>query len=186
MPRFDVTATRIDGLVVIRRKPIGDDRGFLSRLFCEEEFAALGIPMRACQINHTMTKRSGTIRGMHFQHPPHAEIKLVTCLRGTVFDVAVDLRKASPTFLQWHGETLSADTPSSLYIPRGFAHGFQAMTDDCELFYLHSDPYAPASEGALNALDPVLSIRWPLPAAEMSERDRAHVQLAPGFKGIEA
>lgn len=186
MPRFDVTATRIDGLVVIRRKPVGDDRGFLSRLFCEEDFAALGIPMRARQINHTMTRRRGTIRGMHFQHPPHAEIKLVTCLRGTIFDVAVDLRKGSPTFLQWHGETLSADSPTGLYIPRGFAHGFQAMADDCELLYAHSDPYAPTSEGALNPLDPALSIRWPLPAAEMSERDRAHAHLAADFKGIEA
>lgn len=186
MSRFDLTPTRIDGLVLIRRKPIGDDRGFLSRLFCEEDFAALGIPMRTCQINHTMTRRRGTVRGMHFQHPPHAEIKLVTCLRGEVFDVAVDLRKGSPTFLRWHGEMLSAETPSSMYIPRGFAHGFQAMTDDCELLYAHSHPYQPASEGALNALDPLLAIRWPLPPGEMSERDRQHAHLTPDFRGIEA
>ena len=185
MPRFDVTTTRIDGLVVIRRKPIGDDRGFLARLFCDEDFAALGIPMRTRQINHTKTVRKGTVRGMHFQHPPHAEIKLVTCVRGIVFDVAVDLRKGSPTFLQWHAETLSADSPTSLYIPRGFAHGFQTMADDCELLYAHSDPHAPASEGAFHALDPAFSIRWPLPVAEMSERDRAHVHLARDFEGIE-
>ena len=109
MPRFDLEPTRLDGLVVIRRKPAADDRGFLSRLFCEEDFAALGLPMRTCQINHTMTRRKGTVRGMHFQRPPHAEIKLVTCLRGKVFDVAVDLRQGSPTFLQWHGEVLSAE-----------------------------------------------------------------------------
>jgi dTDP-4-dehydrorhamnose 3,5-epimerase len=186
MSRFDISPTRIDGLVVIRRKPIGDDRGFLSRLFCEQEFAALGVSMRAQQINHTMTRRRGAVRGMHFQNPPHAEIKLVTCLRGTVFDVAVDLRKGSPTFLQWHGEMLSADTPTSFYIPRGFAHGFQAMADDCELVYLHSDPYHPASEGALQALDPKLAIRWPLPLTEMSERDRGHAHLAADFAGIEA
>lgn len=186
MPRFDLEPTRIDGLVVIRRKPAADDRGFLSRLFCEEDFAALGLPMRTCQINHTMTRRKGTVRGMHFQRPPHAEIKLVACLRGTVFDVAVDLRRGSPTFLQWHGEMLSAETPSSIYIPRGFAHGFQAMTEDCELLYAHSDPYQPASEGALNALDPALAIRWPLPLADMSERDRKHAHLAPDFQGIEA
>jgi dTDP-4-dehydrorhamnose 3,5-epimerase len=186
MLHFDVTSTKINGLVVIRRKPIGDDRGFLSRLFCEADFAALGLVVRTCQINHTMTRRKGTIRGMHFQHPPHGEIKLVTCLRGMVFDVAVDLRKGSPTFLQWHGEVLSAETPSSIYIPRGFAHGFQTMTHQCELLYAHSDPYQPASEDGLNALDPSIAIRWPLPPTDMSERDRTHAHLTPNFRGIEA
>src|SRR5262245_11470519 len=106
MSRFDIARAELDGLFVIRRKPVSDDRGFLSRLFCEEEFASLGIPLNVCQVNHTLTRRKGAVRGMHFQHPPHAEIKLVTCVRGTVFDIAVDLRKGSRTFLQWHGELL--------------------------------------------------------------------------------
>jgi dTDP-4-dehydrorhamnose 3,5-epimerase len=132
-----------------------------------------------------MTKRQGTVRGLHFQHPPHSEIKLVACLRGVVFDVAVDLRRGSPTFLQWHGEMLSSEMPSSIYIPRGFAHGFQAMTHECELLYAHSDPYQPASEDGLNALDPTIAISWPLAPTEMSERDRAHAHLTSGFRGIE-
>jgi dTDP-4-dehydrorhamnose 3,5-epimerase len=121
---------------------------------------------------------------MHFQHPPHAEIKLVSCLRGEVFDVAVDLRKGSPTFLQWHGELLSAQAQNSIYIPAGFAHGFQTMMDDCELLYLHSSAYDASAEGAVNVLDPGIAIRWPLPPADMSARDRSHAYLTSDFRGI--
>ena len=111
---------------------------------------------------------------------------MVSCLRGEVFDVAVDLRAGSPTFLRWHGEVLSAGNQRSLLIPRGFAHGFQALTDDCELLYLHSAAYAPGAEGAASALDPALAIRWPLDITDMSERDRGHPMLEPDFKGITA
>lgn len=177
-------ATPIAGLTVLQRSRIEDGRGFLSRLFCAELMRAAGFDQPIAQINHTLTRRCGSVRGLHFQYPPHAEVKLVSCIRGEVFDVAVDLRRGSPTFLRWHGEVLSADNQRSLLIPRGFAHGFQALTDDCELIYLHSTAYTPVSEGALSALDPLLAVAWPLAIADMSERDRAHAPIDTGFQGI--
>lgn len=186
MTGLSTTATPIAGLVCVQRPRIEDSRGFLSRLFCADTLRAAGFDAAISQINHTLTRRRGSVRGLHFQHPPHAEIKLVGCLRGEVFDVAVDLRRGSPTFLRWHAEILSADNQRSLLIPRGFAHGFQALTDDCELIYLHSTAYAPDAEGAVNALDPALGIGWPLVITDISDRDRAHPALVPGFQGIPA
>ena len=122
---------------------------------------------------------------MHFQLPPHAETKLVSCLRGEIFDVAVDLRKNSPTFLQCHGEVLSESNHRSLLIPEGFAHGFQALSDDCELIYLHTAAYEASAEGALNAIDQRLAIAWPMVITEISDRDRRHPMLAADFEGIE-
>lgn len=183
--RFISQATPLAGLLAIERQPISDSRGFLARLFCREEFAALGFDQGIAQINHTLTRQQGTVRGMHFQTPPHAETKFVSCVRGKVFDVAVDLRRSSPTFLQWHAEILSADNHRSLLIPAGFAHGFQTLEPDCELIYLHSAPYTPAAEAGLNALDPRLDIQWPLPIAEQSERDAALKLLEQNFTGIE-
>jgi dTDP-4-dehydrorhamnose 3,5-epimerase len=180
-----MTPTGIDGLFVVQRKPLLDERGYLERLFCAREFASLGLQMSPCQMNHTFTRRKASVRGMHFQHPPHADAKLVSCLRGEVFDVAIDLRKGSQTLLQWHGEILSAQAHSSVYIPCGLAHGFQTLSDDCELLYLHSSSYEPEAEGALNAFDPGISIKWPLPVTDVSERDRNHPHLMPNFSGIE-
>lgn len=185
MSRFEVNNTQIEGLNVIQRKPIGDDRGFLSRIFCSESFKEFGFDKSISQINHTLTRNKGTIRGMHYQNPPHAEIKLVSCLHGEILDVAVDLRKDSPTFLHWHAEVLSADNHMSLLIPEGFAHGFQTLTDQCELLYLHSATYVKEAEGALNAFDPTLAIDWPLPVSEMSARDRSHPMIGKNFKGID-
>jgi dTDP-4-dehydrorhamnose 3,5-epimerase len=185
MARFELTATPIAMLVRIQRAAIEDERGFLSRLYCAEEFAGTGFTAIA-QVNHTLTRRKGTVRGMHYQLPPHAEAKLVNCLRGEVFDVAIDLRQGSPTFLQWHAEVLSAANRRSLLIPEGCAHGFQALTDDCELLYLHSALFRPDAERALNVADPRLAIAWPLAIAEMSERDRGHPLLAADFRGIES
>lgn len=178
--------TLLDGLVVVERPRLEDHRGFFSRFFCAETLMEAGFDLPVAQINHTFTRALGALRGLHYQHPPHAEVKMVSCLRGEVFDVAVDLRAGSPTFLRWHGEVLSAGNQRSLLIPRGFAHGFQALTDDCELLYLHSAAYAPAAEGAVNALDPMLAISWPLAIADMSERDCTHPMLDPDFKGITA
>ena len=183
-PRFASSPTPLAGLMRVERRRIGDERGFLSRLYCRDELSAIGLAQPIAQINHTLTRTRGVVRGLHFQHPPHAEDKLVSCLRGEVFDVAVDLRAGSPTFLNWHAERLSADNGVSLYIPRGFAHGFQTMTDDCELLYLHTAPYAPQAEGALNVLDPTLAIAWPLPVADLSVRDRGHPFVEQGFRGI--
>jgi dTDP-4-dehydrorhamnose 3,5-epimerase len=184
MARFTFTPTPMRGLLVVQRQRLQDERGFFSRFFCADEFGRAGFDAPIAQINQTLTRRRGAARGLHFQHPPHAEIKLVSCLRGRIFDVAVDLRSGSPTFLEWHGETLSADDDRSLLIPRGFAHGFQALEDDCELLYLHSNPHVSAAEGALNLLDPRLSIDWPLELTDVSARDRSHPAIANEFKGI--
>ena len=184
MSRFFIENTPIDGLPIIQRQPIGDDRGYLERLFCSDELDALIGKCSIVQINHTQTTKAGTVRGMHFQYPPHAETKLVSCLRGEVFDVAVDLRECSPTFLHWHGEVLSENNHRTFCIPEGFAHGFQTLTKDCELIYFHTASYAPNAEAALNALDPLLAIDWPLSITELSLRDQKHAMLTPNFLGL--
>lgn len=185
MARFDVIDTPLAGLKVVQRKPIRDARGYFSRFFCAEEFRQAGLNDRIAQINHSHSKIAGTVRGMHYQRPPHAETKFVSCIRGEIFDVAVDLRRNSPTFLKWHGEILSAENQRSLLIPEGFAHGFQTLTEDCELLYLVSAAYAPTAEGGVNAQDPMLKIEWPLPVAEMSEKDRSVLFLPSDYTGIE-
>jgi dTDP-4-dehydrorhamnose 3,5-epimerase len=182
--RFDILDTSLPGLRILQRKPIGDSRGYLERLFCSDELQTLVPGKTIAQINHTLTASRGAVRGMHFQHPPHAEVKLVSCLRGEVFDVAVDLRHNSPTFLRWHAELLSADNHKTLVIPEGFAHGFQTLTDDCEMLYFHTAAYQPGAEGALNAQDPRLAIHWPLPVSGLSPRDAAHPLLDDGFIGV--
>lgn len=184
MSRFTVTALPIAGLNLIERQRLGDSRGFLSRLFCAEELSAAGWNKPIAQINHTHTAQRGTVRGLHFQHPPHAEMKLVSCLRGAIWDVAVDLRAGSPTFLQWHAQELSAINNRALLIPEGFAHGFQTLSDDCELIYLHSAAHAAGAEGGLSPHDPLLSIAWPLPITELSNRDAQHPMLNHQYKGM--
>lgn len=184
MSRFKFIATPIEGLTIVERQIARDHRGLFSRFFCAEELAAIGFQLPIAQINHTLTARKGAVRGLHFQHPPHAEDKFVSCLRGEIFDVAVDLRRGSPTFLQWHGEILSAGNARSLLIPKGFAHGFQALTDDCELLYLHSKVYSAAAEGALNFGDQAIGIAWPLPFTDISARDAEHPHLTHDFTGI--
>ncbi len=182
--RFDIAPTALTGLHTVARKPRGDARGYFERMFCLEDLAALLAGRAVVQINHTVTARRGTVRGMHFQRPPSAETKLVSCLRGEVFDVAVDLRRGSPTFLAWHGEVLSATNHKTLYIPEGFAHGFQTLTDDCELLYLHTAAYNAEAEGGVSALDPRLAIAWPLPPDGLSARDTQHPAVSDAFEGI--
>ena len=184
MSRFILSQTPIAGLQVIQHQPLGDQRGYFERMFCCEELQSIIGARQITQVNHTKTKKVGAVRGMHFQNPPHAEMKLVSCLRGEVFDVAVDLREGSPTFLQWHAEILSNDNHKTFAIPEGFAHGFQALTGDCELLYFHSAAYRPEAEAGLNALDERLSIMWPLPILERSMRDQQHPTLADDFAGI--
>ena len=184
MSRFDFIPTPLTGLTLVQRKVTEDHRGFLSRFYCANDFSETDLNTPIAQINHTLTKTKGAVRGLHFQNPPHAEIKLVSCLQGEIFDVAVDLRKNSPTFLQWHGVVLSARNRQSLLIPEGFAHGFQALSQDCELIYLHTATYHPEAEGALNVADPRLNIAWPLAITEISERDRNHQLIEQDFQGI--
>lgn len=184
MQRFDCFDLPLAGLKIVQRKPIEDARGFLSRFYCAAEFESYGFDKPISQINHTLTYKKGAVRGLHYQMPPYAEIKLVSCLKGEIFDVAIDLRKGSPTFLHWHGEVLSAGNRRSLLIPEGFAHGFQTLTEDCELIYLHTAPYEQSAEAALNAMDPKLNIAWPLDIAELSDRDSSHPMIKNDFEGI--
>ncbi|MEO6117804.1 MAG: dTDP-4-dehydrorhamnose 3,5-epimerase [Methylotenera sp.] len=184
MQRFDCFETPLLGLKIIQRKPIEDARGFLSRFYCAEEFKAYGFNKSISQINHTLTRQKGAVRGLHYQQQPFAEIKLVSCLKGEIFDVAVDLRRDSPTFLHWHGEILSENNQRGLLIPEGFAHGFQALTENCELVYLHSAPYVKEAEAALNVSDVRIDITWPLDITELSERDRSHLMIKNDFEGM--
>lgn len=181
MRRFTVTNLPLAGLRRVERQRLGDHRGFLARLFCAEELAAAGWVAPVVQINHSYTARQGTVRGMHFQRPPHAEMKLVSCIRGEVWDVAIDVRTGSSTFLQWHAERLSAVNGCALLIPAGFAHGFQTLCDDVELLYCHSAAYAPANEAGLNPLDTCLAIAWPLPVGALSARDAGHPSVDAAF-----
>lgn len=182
--RFTVSDTPLAGLKRVERRTMGDARGFFSRLFCAEELAEAGWSKPVAQINQSVTARQGTVRGLHFQYPPHAEMKLVSCLRGAIWDVAVDLRAGSPTFLHWHGEELSPGNLRALVVPEGFAHGFQTLTEACEVLYLSSAPYTPSAESGLQPQDPTLAIAWPLPITELSDRDRQHALLSGGFQGI--
>lgn len=183
--RFNFIETPLTGLYKIDRIPIEDSRGFFSRFFCAKEFKKIGFTSPVAQMNQTLTKHKGTVRGMHYQCPPYTETKIVTCIQGEIIDVAVDIRKDSPTFLQWHAEILSAENQSSLYIPDGFAHGFQTLTEDCGLFYIHSSFYQPDAEGALNVIDPKLDINWPMDITEISARDQNHPMIDTDFEGID-
>ena len=176
---FAARETPLAGVLLVQRHSVGDTRGFLSRLFCAQELAACGWHKPVAQINHTLTQVRGTVRGLHYQRAPHAEMKLVSCLRGEVWDVVVDLRPESPAYLQWHAGHLSAANHCAMLLPEGCAHGFQTLSDDVELLYCHSAAYAPNAEAGLHPLDPRLGIRWPLPVALLSPRDAQHPML-PG------
>lgn len=176
--------TRIDGLFVAESHTLTDERGSFYRAFCATELTVAFGNRTIAQINHSHTKFRGAIRGMHFQYPPFAEMKLIRCLRGRVADVAVDLRDGSPTFLQWHLEELSKKNNRMIIIPEGFAHGFQALEPDSELLYLHTAPYRPTAESALRYNDPRLAIDWPLPITQASDRDSSHPLLSEHFRGI--
>jgi|TARA_R110002124_G_scaffold239475_4_gene404638 dTDP-4-dehydrorhamnose 3,5-epimerase len=182
--RFSITNLPLAGLKKVERQQVGDERGFLSRVFCAAELAKCGWHGPIAQINHTYTAKKGSVRGLHFQHPPFSEIKLVSCLKGQIWDVVVDLRADSPTFLHWHGENLSNENGSALLIPEGFAHGFQALTDDVELLYCHSAAYDAKAEAGINVLEPRLAINWPLPISECSARDQAFPFLGVEYSGV--
>jgi dTDP-4-dehydrorhamnose 3,5-epimerase len=179
-----ITTTKIAGAVVITTTAQIDERGSFSRLFCDRKLAPILGDKTIVQINQSMTLNTGTIRGLHYQQPPHAEMKLVRCLSGKVWDVCVDLRTNSPTFLQWHAEELSADDNKMFVIPEGCAHGFQTLEDNSTLLYLHTTAYAPEAEAGVTCNDPRLAITWPLAVSELSPRDRALLALAADFKGI--
>jgi dTDP-4-dehydrorhamnose 3,5-epimerase len=164
----------LEGAFVIDLKRLEDDRGFFARSFCAKEFADAGLDPRVAQCNVSFNRRKGTIRGMHFQAAPHAEVKVVRCTQGSVWDVIVDLRHDSATFRHWYGVELTATNRRALYVPAGLAHGFQTLTDDCELLYMMSEFYVPDASRGFRWNDPAFAIDWPIPDPILSERDRNH------------
>jgi dTDP-4-dehydrorhamnose 3,5-epimerase len=180
----NILDTPVADLKIVQSVRHRDARGAFVRLFCAQELQPVLGHRQVAQINHSRTSRAGVVRGMHFQHPPHAEMKMVRCLHGRVFDVAVDLRAGSPTFLQWYAQELAQDDAQMLVIPEGFAHGFQALEADSELLYLHTAFYHPPSEGGLRYDDPRLAIAWPLPPQDVSPRDLSHPLLGADFTGV--
>jgi dTDP-4-dehydrorhamnose 3,5-epimerase len=182
--KLNIIKTDFKNLYIIEPNSFKDERGAFSRVFCEEELKDI-FKFNIKQINHSVTKEKGTVRGLHFQYEPFAEIKMVKCLKGSVLDVVVDIRKNSPTFLEHFTVELSEQNQKMIYIPKGFAHGFQTLEDNTELLYLHSSVYIPLSEGALNVVDPKLKIKWPLDIINLSKRDENHPFLTNEFRGIE-
>lgn len=183
MGTIKFTDLPIKGLQRLEPTIFSDERGEFRRIFCSDEITSSTYPFLIRQINRSFTKRKGCVRGMHFQRQPYAEKKIIFCLAGSVWDVAVDVRENSPTFLQWHAEVLSKDNGVGVFIPEGFAHGFQAMTDEVELLYFHSNKYSPAHEDGLNPLDPLLGIEWPLDIQLISSKDKSRALIEQGFTG---
>lgn len=172
-------------LFIIQFEPFQDERGKFYRVFCKNEIKEIGLQDEIVQINQSKTIKKGSLRGMHFQYPPMAEIKMVKCLFGAVYDVAIDLRKKSPSFLQWHGEILSAENLKMIYIPKGFAHGFQTLKKNSELLYSHTEFYSPEHEGGIRYDDPLINIQWPLKITDISKKDNSYELLSNDFTGIE-
>ncbi|MCR4298353.1 MAG: dTDP-4-dehydrorhamnose 3,5-epimerase [Gallionella sp.] len=181
---MNILQTALSGVVVIETVPYSDRRGSFSRYYCERELAVVIGDRRIVQINHSRTTAVGAVRGMHYQRHPRSEMKLVRCIRGRVWDVAVDLRVGSPTFLQWHAEELAPENARMLVIPEGCAHGFQVLESDSELLYLHTAFYAPEAEGGVSCNEPRIGISWPLPVTDLSLRDSSHPPLSAIFPGI--
>ncbi|MEB3983907.1 dTDP-4-dehydrorhamnose 3,5-epimerase family protein [Mycobacterium sp. 663a-19] len=182
---MNILDTPLPDLKIVQSAPHRDARGVFVRLFCADELQPLLGHRQIAQINHSRTSHAGAVRGLHFQRPPYAEMKMVRCLRGRVWDVAVDVRPKSSTFLRWHAQELAQDDAQMLVIPEGFAHGFQALEPDSELLYLHTAFYHPPSEGGLRYDDPRLAITWPLPPQDISPRDLSHPLLGLDFAGVE-
>ncbi|MDD5462888.1 MAG: dTDP-4-dehydrorhamnose 3,5-epimerase [Methylococcales bacterium] len=181
---MNVLQTSIHGVSVVETTPFCDERGLFARLYSENELAEVIGQRRIVQINYSRTHAVGAVRGLHYQRSPHAEMKLVRCLKGRVWDVAVDLRAGSATFLQWHAGELLPDNARMLVIPEGCAHGFQVLEANSELLYLHTTAYRPEAEGGVAYNDPTLNIAWPLPVTELSQRDRQHTMLGADFLGL--
>ncbi len=177
--------TKIQNVYIVEPEPFIDDRGMFARIFDKNEFKEIGHSKEIVNINNSITKKKGSIRGMHFQYPPKAEIKIIKCIKGAIFDVAVDIRKNSSTFLQYHSEVLSVDNMRMLYIPEGFAHGFQALNEIIEMIYYTTEFYSPEKEGGMRYNDPTIGIDWPLEVANISTKDKALPLLNNNYEGIE-
>jgi len=167
--KFNSTTLRDAWLIEL--EPVVDSRGYFARTFCIDEFAAKGLETKFAQHSVSFSARKGTIRGMHYQREPHGEVKLVRCIKGSVWDVIIDIRPSSPTYRYWQGFELSSANRNQLYIPKGFAHGFQTLSDDVEINYLISEPYSPQSSSGIRHDDPAFEIHWPQPVTEISSKD---------------
>jgi len=176
--------TKIKGLYIAELELFNDDRGFFARAYCKKELQNINIEKPIKQINHSSTSTVGVIRGMHYQNPPYSEVKIVRCIAGEVFDVAVDLRKDSDTFLQWHVEYLSSTNFKMMVIPEGLAHGFQVIKSDSELLYFHTESYTQKAEEGVLFNDEKIGIKWPLLAKNISNRDLKHKPITNKFKGL--
>lgn len=177
--------TEVAGAFLIRLEKREDDRGFFARLFCEDEFSAQGLETSFVQINTSLSKIKGTLRGLHYQLPPAAEVKLIRCLAGALYDVVLDLRPDSKTFGKWFGAELTAENRTMMYVPRGCAHGFLTLRPDTEAFYLVSDRYAPSAERGVGYSDKKFAVEWPAAPVEISEKDKAWPAFDPAYHGVE-
>ncbi len=171
--------TPLQGSYRIELEKIHDERGYFARAWALDEFAAHGLETTLSQCNTSVNHKRGTLRGLHYQLPPSGEVKLVRCTRGALFDVMIDLRPHSPTFLRWYGAELSAENAQMLYIPRGFGHGFQTLSDTTEIFYMISTPYAPAAQRGARWNDPLFAIEWPLSVSMINGRDAGYPDSSP-------
>lgn len=178
------TKVNIKGVYIMEPSPVADNRGSFSRIFCEKELHEIGHRDHIVQINHSMNKEQGTLRGLHYQLMPASEIKIVKCIKGAIFDVVVDVRRGSDTFLSWYGQELTEKNMKLMYIPKGFAHGFQTLKPNSEIIYFSSEFYTPEKERGLNYKDPALDIQWPMPVSCISERDSSHAFIKKGHKGV--
>lgn len=173
------TPTPLAGAYLVDLEKRGDDRGFFARAFCEREFAEHGLPTAYVQVNNSLSADKGTLRGMHYQLSPHAETKVVRCVRGALWDCLVDLRPESPTFKQWYGAELSAENRTMMVVPKGFAHGFITLTDDAEAFYFVDEFYAPEHERGVRWNDPEFGIQWPIEPVVLSDKDANQIDFDP-------
>ena len=175
------TLTPLQGVYLIDLEKRGDDRGFFARAFCKHEFEQHGLETNLVQLNNSLSRVRGTLRGMHYQLPPHAETKLVRCIRGAFWDVALDLRSNSPSFGKWFGAELSAENRRMMYLPKGCAHGFITLTEDTEAFYMVDAFYAPQTERGVRWNDPKFAIQWPAKPVIMSDKDQVYPDFNPEY-----
>ncbi|MCD4833167.1 MAG: dTDP-4-dehydrorhamnose 3,5-epimerase [Bacteroidales bacterium] len=181
---MEFVKTKLKDAYLICSEPLKDNRGLFERLYCKSELKEINFKENIVQINHSVTNSKGSIRGLHYQIPPMAETKFVKCIKGSVQDVIVDIRKDSPTFLNWHSEILSQENLKMMFIPKGFAHGFQTLEDNCELLYFHTEFYDQKYERGIRFDDQAIDIKWNLELSNISERDKHHPCLSINFKGI--
>lgn len=179
---MEICRLSLSDAALIKTSPINDHRGSFTRLFCLNELSSVIGTRQIVNVNHSFTHRAGVIRGLHFQRLPHQEMKFVRCLRGSVYDVIVDIRNDSPTYMQWHSHVLNSKNMDMLCVPEGFAHGFQSLEDNCEVIYLSTAYYASNAESGIRYNDPALDIQWPMEVSDISEKDASHPFLENHFQ----